>query len=76
MYPPVEFYPDAGKPVVWQLQRAMYGLRSAPRDWQDHFASVLQGLQYHRLQSDPNLYVHYDHMVILLAYVDDLMIFG
>ena len=58
MYPPVEFYPDAGKRAIWQLQRAMYGLRSAPRDWHDHFACILHNLKYHRLQSDPNLYVH------------------
>ena len=76
MMPPSEFYPDAGKNVLWQLQRAMYGLRSAPRDWQDHFASTLRNLKYHRLQSDPNVYVHYEQRIILLVYVDDLLFFG
>ena len=37
----------------------MCGLRSAPREWQDHFASVLKEL-----------------MVLLMAYVDDIMVFG
>ena len=54
----------------------MYGLRMAPRSWQDHFAWVLQLVGFTRLKSDPNVYVHNTLMIILLAYVDDLLVFG
>jgi hypothetical protein len=34
--PPVEYYPS-GK-VLWKLHRAVYGLKTSPRNWQVHFA--------------------------------------
>ena len=39
VWPPVEFYPLGD--ILWRPTKAMYGLRSAPRDWQTHWASVL-----------------------------------
>eukprot|EP00438_Fugacium_kawagutii_P000228 Skav212273 [mRNA] locus=scaffold732:198163:199647:- [translate_table: standard] len=72
--PPVEFYPEGG--VLWKLRRALYGLRNAPRLWQDHFASVMQSNDFSRCKSDPNLYVHKTKKLYVLAYVDDLMVFG
>ena len=74
VWPPREYYPSGD--VLWRLKRAMYGLRTAPRSWQDHFASVLKGAGFTRLQSDPNVYIHFLLRVIILAYVDDLMVFG
>ena len=55
--PPSEFYPDQN--VVWKLKRALYGLKNSPRLWQDHFASVMKKLNFDRMKSDPNLYVHF-----------------
>eukprot|EP00438_Fugacium_kawagutii_P005573 Skav228719 [mRNA] locus=scaffold1830:163434:164903:- [translate_table: standard] len=72
--PPLEFYPQGG--VLWKLRRALYGLRNAPRLWQDHFASVMQSNNFVRCKSDPNLYVHSTKKLYVLAYVDDLMVFG
>ena len=54
----------------------MYGLRTAPRSWQDHFAWVLLQVGFTRLKSDSNVYLHTAFMVVLVAYVDDLMMFG
>ena len=54
--PPSESYPEQN--VVWKLKRALYGLRNSPRLWQDHFASVMKKLNFDRIKSDPNLYVH------------------
>ena len=72
--PPPEYYPSGT--VLWKLKRAMYGLRTAPRSWQDHFAWVLNLLGFIRLKSDSNIYLHPLLCLILLAYVDDLLIFG
>ena len=37
---PQEFYNDAGRHVVWRLNKAIYGLRSSPK-WQDRMAHIL-----------------------------------
>ena len=71
---PSEFYPDQN--VVWKLKRALYGLKNSPRLWQDHFASVMKKLNFDRMKSDPNLYVHKTKRLYVLTYVDDLMFFG
>ena len=72
--PPSEFYPDGN--TVWKLKRALYGLRNAPRLWQDHFASVVEKNNFRRMKSDPNLYVRRQKRLYILCYVDDLMFFG
>ena len=72
--PPSEFYPDQND--VWKLKRALYGLKNSPRLWQDHFASVMKKLNFDRMKSDPNLYVHKKKRLYVLTYVDDLMFFG
>ena len=40
VHPPVEHYPEGG--VVWKLKRALYGLESAPKLWQQHLAAALE----------------------------------
>ena len=72
--PPVEYYP--GKDVLWRLHKAMYGLRTSPRAWQEHFAIELQQMGCRRLLTDPNIYVDAVHQVYVIAYVDDIMCFG
>ena len=72
--PPLEFYPE-GK-TLWRLRKALYGLKHSPKLWQSHFASVMEKNNFRRMKSDPNLYVHNDKRLYVLAYVDDLMFFG
>ena len=74
VWPPEEFYPGGG--VVWRLKKALYGLKNSPRLWQDHFASVMNQLNFVRSKSDANLYRHEDNLVFILCYVDDLLLFG
>ena len=52
VWPPKEFYPE-GK-CLWRLKKAMYGLRQAPKLWQEHFAEVMTTkLGFRRCKSDP-----------------------
>jgi hypothetical protein len=70
--PPQEYY-DSGS-VLWKLKKALYGLRTAPRAWQEHLAQLLIGRGFVRLQSEANVYVNMTLTVIVLVYVDGLMI--
>jgi hypothetical protein len=72
--PPEEYYP--GKDVYWRLNRPLYGLKTAPKAWQDHFASVLTELGGRRLKSDPNVYHFPTTNDYVMVYVDDLIILG
>ena len=74
VWPPKEFYPLGG--VIWLLKKAMYGLRTAPRDWQVHFAAQLQSMGFTRMQSDANVYINFELVVIIFVYVDDLIVMG
>jgi len=74
VWPPKEFY--AAGDILWRLRRAMYGLRTSPAEWQKHFADTMAELKFVRLQSDANVYVNYEELVFILAYVDDLMVMG
>lgn len=73
--PPPEYYSRGG--ILWKLKKAMYGLKSAPRDWQDHLAGVLTTrLSFKRLMSDSSVYYCASLTIWLLVYVDDFMVFG
>jgi len=72
--PPKEYYPT--NDVVWRLLRPLYGLRSAPRQWQDHFAAILQDLGGRRLKSDPSVYYFVRTTDYVFVYVDDVVLLG
>ena len=72
--PPPEYYSDPD--VIWRLKKALYGLKSSPRHWQDHFADVLLQHGATRLKSDPNVFHFQKQKTIVMVYVDDLLIFG
>ena len=52
--PPVKYHPEGG--VVGKVKRALYGLRNAPKLWQQHVAATLESQGSRRMKSDPNLY--------------------
>ena len=55
VWPPKEFYPNGD--CLCRLTKAMYGLRQAPKLWQEHFAEVKTSkLGFRRCKFDPNLY--------------------
>ena len=82
--PPNEYYPkeknkdgkNSKDRVLWKLHKALYGLRTAPKQWQDHFALLLADLGAVRLKSDPNVYYFAESGNYLMVYVDDLVLMG
>ena len=77
MWPPPELYPSGhNTTTVWKLNKAIYGLRSSPKSWQDHFAQVLQQLGLSRLTSEPNVYRNNEQTMFVMVYVDDLLFLG
>ncbi len=49
IWPPKEYYPEGT--TLWRLKKAMYGLRSSPKAWQDYFAKSMTELGFRRLLS-------------------------
>ena len=74
LWPPKELCPQQDK--IWRLKKAMYGLRSSPKAWQDYLAEVLQKLSFVRLKSEPNVYTNATRDCYIMVYVDDLLVLG
>ena len=75
--PPVEFYDEES--TLWRVKRAVYGLKTSPREWQDCFARTLtKKLGMTRSRIDANLFTKTigNELVMILVYVDDLFILG
>jgi hypothetical protein len=69
--PPVSLRQGTG---LWKLHKALYGLRQAPRLFQEHLAKVLAKLGYTRSGADPQLYVHKVTNVMISIHADDLLV--
>jgi len=60
--------------TVCKLNKALYGLKEAPRLWYNHIDEFLLSVGFHKSENDPNLYQSIDGELLLLLYVDDLLI--
>ena len=74
MWPPAEYYTD--KNILWKLHKAMHGLRTSPKVWQEHLTQVSRDLGLQRIASEPNVYKNALGTLFQMAYVDDLLFFG
>ena len=75
--PPMEFYDEES--TLWRVKRAVYGLKTSPREWQDCVAKTLtKKLGMRRSRIDANLFTKTigNELVMILVYVDDLFILG
>ena len=73
----MEFYDEES--TLWRVKRAVYGLKTSPREWQDCFARTLtKKLGMTRSRIDANLFTKTigNELVMILVYVDDLFILG
>ena len=73
-WPPKGYFPHVN--ILWKLKKTADGLRTAPKDWQDHFAITLQSCDFSISKSDGNVHFHTELQCIILAYVDGLIMFG
>ena len=77
MRPPPEFYDENNRHILWKINKALYGLRSSPKAWQDHLATLLTTkMGMTRLKSEPNVYRNKDGTAYIMIYVDDLLFLG
>ena len=58
------------------MLKAIYGLRTSPKSWQDFLVDVLKQLGLTRLVSEPNVYRNEQQTVFVMVYVDDLLLLG
>ena len=77
MRPPHKFYNDENRHIMWRLNKAIYGLRSSPKQWQDHIAHILTvTLGLVRCTTESNVYRSKDCEVYIMICVDDLLFIG
>jgi len=71
-------YKQGDANVVCRLQKALYGLRQAPRAWHNKLKQELQKMGFECTEADPGLWVceYKGTTTYLLAYVDDLALAG
>ena len=64
------------KNVALRFKRLAYGLRTAPRSWQDNFVQTFVEMDFIGCKSDATVCVHESFQVIVLVYVGELRVFG
>ena len=68
---------DPSKPAgitACNQNKALYGLKEAPRPWYQHVDEFLLSIGIHKSVNNPNLYLTPDRELMLLLYVDDLLL--
>jgi histone deacetylase 1/2 len=78
MYQPPGFIDKDFPSHVCKLQKAIYGLKEAPRAWFHELKTFLLQSGFQNSHADTSLFVLHlgKHLVYLLVYVDDLIIIG
>lgn len=69
-----EGYEDGSKKIC-RLNKAIYGLKQAGREWNLKLDAALKVFGLRRSQLDPCIYFGKDNTLILAIYVDDILIF-
>jgi hypothetical protein len=63
-----------GKGMVRKLQKALYGLRRAPKAWNSTFTEWAVQAGFKQLGSEACLFVHGELSAMIVVYVDDLLV--
>ena len=59
---------------LWRLRKALYGLRVAPRLWQEWFAKTAKSHGFRRLLADAQLYEHEATGALMMVFADDILL--
>jgi len=66
----------SGRGLVGKLDRAMYGTRDAPAEWQAELERTMVSIGFVQSSSTPCVYYHEDWQLRVVAHVDDLLCVG
>ncbi|GJU85804.1 ribonuclease H-like domain-containing protein [Tanacetum coccineum] len=71
-------YNDEGKSKVFKLNKSLYSLKQAPRQWNAKLTTALVEHGFEQSKFDYSLYTKHndDNFISLLVYVDDIIITG
>ncbi|KAK1419766.1 hypothetical protein QVD17_29081 [Tagetes erecta] len=63
---------------VYKLNRALYGLRQAPRAWNERLDKTMRKLEFKRCPREPSVYtkIANGELLVIGVYVDDLVVTG
>ena len=63
---------------VCKLKHSLYGLKQAPQAWFDKFRNTIRGFSFTESQYNSSLFLQKtaNGIVLLLAYVEDIIIIG
>ena len=78
MKQPEGFIQEGREDLVCELNKALYGTKQAPREWNRKLDKTLQNLGFKRMKTDNAIYIRSTgpNILILAVYVDDLGLFG
>ena len=78
VYQPEGFEQQGEEEKVYKLNKALYGLRQAPRAWNNKLNHILMELGYSKCSKEPSVYQKKvnNHTMIIAVYVDDLFVTG
>ena len=75
---PEGFEEKGCKDKVYKLNKALYGLRQAPRAWNNKLNQILKELKFEKCSKEPSVYrkMVRENFLLVLVYVDELFVTG
>ncbi|WVZ14137.1 hypothetical protein V8G54_011703 [Vigna mungo] len=75
MKPPPGLYPSTPD-LVYKLQKSLYGLKQANRNWNHKLTSELLSIEYTQRSADHSLFIKHSPstITIIMVYVDDILL--
>lgn len=71
-------YPSKGEKLVCKVNKSLYGLRQASKQWYTKFSNVILSYGFAQSPADTSLFIVNSgaDLIVLLVYVDELLIVG